>query len=210
MRLTKKAHASVRLEKDGQTLVLDPGVFTEQDATAGADAILITHEHADHFSEEHVRAALAANPAAEVWTQSTVAEQLSGAFPGRVHRVGHGDAFTAAGFDLAVYGEHHAVIHPDLPRSGNVGFLVDGSLFHPGDALTAPAQPVQTLLVPVHAPWSKASEVIDYLRGVKPQRAIDIHDGYLTDIARPLYDRVIEGLGGTEHLRLASGQALDI
>ena len=64
MKLTKKSHACVRLEKDGRTLVIDPGVFSEEDAAVGADAILVTHEHPDHFNEGRLRAGLEANPAA--------------------------------------------------------------------------------------------------------------------------------------------------
>ncbi|WP_405774090.1 MBL fold metallo-hydrolase [Streptomyces sp. NBC_01538] len=210
MKLTKMSHACIRLEKNGQTLVLDPGGFSEEDAAAGADAILVTHEHADHFDEGRLRAALDANPAAELWTLAAVAEQLSGAFPGRVHTVGHGDTFTAAGFDVQVHGELHAVIHPDIPRITNVGFLVDGAVFHPGDALTVPNHPVDTLLLPVMAPWSKLSEVVDYVREVKPQRAYDIHDALLTDLARPIYDRLVGGLGGSEHLRLAPGTSAEV
>jgi len=210
MKLTKMSHACIRLEKNGQTLVLDPGGFSEEDAAAGADAILVTHEHADHFDEGRLRAALDANPAAELWTLAAVADQLSAAFPGRVHTVGDGDTFTAAGFDVQVHGELHAVIHPDIPRITNVGFLVDGAVFHPGDALTVPNHPVDTLLLPVMAPWSKLSEVVDYVREVKPQRAYDIHDALLTDLARPIYDRLVGGLGGSEHLRLAPGTSAEV
>ena len=210
MRFTKKTHACVRLEKDGRTLVIDPGSFTEEDATDGADVILVTHEHPDHFSEDRLRAGLEANPAAELWTLRSVAGQLSAAFPGRVHTVGHGDAFTAAGFDVRVYGELHAVIHPDIPRITNVGYLVDGSVFHPGDALTVPDHPVETLMLPVHAPWNKISEVIEYVREVSPRRAFDIHDALLTDLARPIYDAQIGGLGGAEHGRLAPGDSTDL
>ena len=210
-KLTKKSHACIRLEKDGRTLVIDPGFFTEEDATVGADAILVTHEHADHFNEDRLRAGLEANPAAEIWTLKSVADQLSAAFPGRVHTVGHGDTFTAAGFDVQVHGELHAVIHPDIPRITNIGFLVDGGrVFHPGDALTVPDHTVETLMLPVMAPWSKISEVIDYVREVKPQRAYDIHDALLTDLARPIYDMQIGALGGAEHLRLAPGEAADL
>ncbi len=210
MKLTKKSHACIRLEKNGQTLVLDPGGFSEEDSAASADAILVTHEHADHFDEGRLRAALDANPAAELWTLASVAEQLSAAFPGRVHTVGHGDTFTAAGFDVQVHGELHAVIHPDIPRITNVGYLVDGAVFHPGDALTVPDHPVDTLLLPVMAPWSKVSEVVDYVREVKPRRAYDIHDALLTDLARPIYDRMVGGLGGSEHLRLAPGASAEV
>lgn len=208
--LTKKTHSCIRLEKDGRTLVIDPGGFSEQDAAVGADALLVTHEHLDHFDEGRLRAGMEANPAAEIWTLRAVADQLSAAFPGRVHTVGHGDTFSAAGFDVQVHGELHAVIHPDIPRITNIGFLVDGSLFHPGDALTVPEQPVDTLMLPVMAPWNKISEVIDYVREVEPRRAIDIHDALLTDLARPIYDTQIGSLGGTDHGRLTPGDSTDL
>ncbi|MFD9432363.1 MBL fold metallo-hydrolase [Streptomyces sp. NPDC060002] len=211
MKLTKKSHACVRLEKDGRTLVLDPGGFSEADAAVGADAILVTHEHPDHFDEQRLRAALEADPAVRIWTLRSVAEKLSAAFPGRVHTVGHGDTFTAAGFDVQVHGELHAVIHPDLPRVTNVGFLVDGGrVFHPGDALTVPEHPVETLLAPVQAPWNKISEVIEYVREVRPQRVYDIHDALLTDLARPIYDTHLGNLGGADHGRLAPGASAEI
>lgn len=205
--LTKKTHSCIRLEKDGRTLVIDPGGFSEEDAALGADALLVTHEHPDHFDENRLRAGLEANPAAQIWTLRSVADQLSAAFPGRVHTVGHGDTFSAAGFDVQVHGELHAVIHPDIPRITNIGFLVDGSLFHPGDAFTVPDHPVDTLMLPVMAPWNKISEVIDYVREVKPRRAIDIHDALLTDLARPIYDRQIASLGGADHSRLTPGDS---
>ncbi|NEB35693.1 MBL fold metallo-hydrolase [Streptomyces sp. SID14515] len=208
--LTKKTHSCVRIEKEGRVLVIDPGGFSEDDAALGADVMLVTHEHPDHFNEARLRAGLEANPAAEVWTLRSVAEQLSAAFPGRVHTVGDGDAFSAAGFDVTVHGELHAVIHPDIPRITNVGFLVDGSVFHPGDALTVPDRPVDTLLLPVMAPWSKISEVIDYVREVEPRRAIDVHDALLTDLARPIYDNQIGALGGTDHGRLAPGGVTEL
>lgn len=209
MKLTKKRHACVRLEKDGQTLVIDPGGFSEPDAAAGADVLLVTHEHPDHFDPAKLRAALDAEPAAELWAPAAVADQLAAAYPGRVHTAGHGDTFTAAGFDVQVHGELHAVIHPDIPRVANVGYLVDGSVFHPGDAFTVPGHPVDTLLLPVHAPWNKISEVIDYVREVKPRRSIDVHDALLADLARPLYDTHVGNLGGAGHLRLAPGDGTE-
>ncbi|MFH8366798.1 MBL fold metallo-hydrolase [Streptomyces sp. NPDC018031] len=215
MKLTKKGHACVRIEKDGRVLVIDPGAFTEPDAVAGADALLVTHEHLDHFDEGRLRAALEAEPRAAVWTLRSVADQLAAAFPGRVHTVGDGDAFSVAGFDVEVHGELHAVIHPDVPRITNIGFVVDGTVFHPGDALTVPDRPVDTLLMPVQAPWSKLSEVVDYVREVRPRLACDIHDGLLSDLAVPVYGRMLgpegpPGLGGAEHLRLAPGESVTL
>jgi L-ascorbate metabolism protein UlaG (beta-lactamase superfamily) len=224
MELTKKGHACVALHRDGRTLVIDPGGFSEADAAVGADAILVTHEHPDHFDESRLRAALEADPATEVWTLRSVAERLSAAFPGRVHTVGDGDAFTAAGFEVEVHGELHAVIHPDIPRVTNVGYLVGGggdgggdgggTVFHPGDALTVPGRPVDTLLLPVHAPWSKVAEVVDYVREVRPRVAYDVHDGLLSDFGHLVYGRLLgpngPGTGGAEHVRLEPGQSVTL
>lgn len=216
MKLTKKGHACVRLEKDGQQLVIDPGAFSEADAAVGAEAILVTHEHADHFDEERLRTALEANPGAHIWTLASVAEQISAAFPGRVHTVGEGDTFTAAGFDIEVHGQLHAVIHPDIPRITNVGYVVDGgAVFHPGDALTVPeGRRVETLLLPVHAPWNKFAEILDYVRAVGPRRAVDVHDVLLSDVAPLVYDRLLgpqgPGTGGAEHVRLTPGESLTL
>ena len=209
--LTKQGHASVRLERQGRVLVIDPGGFSEDDAAAGAHALLVTHEHPDHFDEGRLRTALGADPAVELWTLASVARQLAPAFPGRVHTVGHGDTFEAAGFQIAVHGELHAVIHPDIPRVTNVGYLVDDTLFHPGDALTVPDVPVETLLLPLQAPWSKFAEILDYVRELAPRRAYDIHDGLLSDNAFPIYGRMLgptgPGIGATEHARLLPGES---
>ncbi|MER6139747.1 MBL fold metallo-hydrolase [Streptomyces sparsogenes] len=213
MKLTKKGHACVRLEKDGRSLVIDPGAFSEEDAAVGAEAILVTHEHMDHFDEGRLRAALEAEPAARIWTLASVADRIADAFPGRVHTVGEGDTFSAAGFDIEVHGQLHAVIHPDIPRITNVGYVVDGSVFHPGDALTVPGRPVETLLLPVHAPWNKLAELVDYVREVGPDRALDVHDALLSEVAPLVYGRMLgpEGPGiGAEHVRLAPGESITL
>ncbi|MGP3967476.1 MBL fold metallo-hydrolase [Streptomyces sp. 6N223] len=212
MEITKKGHSCVRLTKEGRTLVIDPGGFSEEDAALGAEAVLVTHEHPDHFDEGRLRAALDADAATELWTLRSVAERLAPAYPGRVHEVGEGDTFRAAGFDVEVHGQLHAVIHPDLPRITNVGYAVDdGALFHPGDALTDPGRPVRTLLLPVHAPWNKFSEILDYVRRLAPERALAIHDGLLSDAGLAVYGRNLgpqgPGLGGADYARLAPGES---
>jgi L-ascorbate metabolism protein UlaG (beta-lactamase superfamily) len=59
MRFTKLGHSCVRLENDGAVLVIDPGVWAGAAAAmAGAAAVMVTHEHADHLDADAVRAAL--------------------------------------------------------------------------------------------------------------------------------------------------------
>ena len=212
MQLTKHGHACVVLSEGDRRLVVDPGAFTADDAWQGAGALLITHEHVDHFVGDQVRAALEADPALELWTNSSVAAQLAG-LGTRVHVVGPGDAFTAAGFDVTVHGEWHAVIHPDIPRVRNVGFLVEGTVFHPGDALTVPEVAVPTLLLPAHAPWSKTGELIDYLRAVQAEQAYAVHDGLLNDTGLGLLSGLFGERGPgqpTPYVRLAPGESVDV
>ena len=212
MELTKHGHACVVLSEGDRRLVLDPGMFTDSGVLQGASAVLVTHEHPDHFAPEPLRAALDADPALEVWTNGAVAGQLEG-LGNRVHVVGDGDAVTVAGFDVTVHGELHEIIHPEIPRVGNVGFLVGGTVFHPGDALTVPGEPVSTLLLPVHAPWSKMSEVIDYVRAVDADQAFAVHDGLLNEAGLGLVGGLLGERGPgtpTPYGRLAPGDSIEL
>jgi L-ascorbate metabolism protein UlaG (beta-lactamase superfamily) len=181
MRITKFGHACVRIEYDGQVLVLDPGGFTDRGAVDGATAVLITHEHPDHLDVGHLRTTdapiytIEAVRAAIAKADDVVAERVQVVEPGRQ---------VDAGLPVTVVGELHAVIHEDLPRFHNSGYLVDVGgtrVFHPGDAFTVPDDPVDVLLLPVHAPWSKVSEVIDFARAVGAGRSVAVHDGLLND-----------------------------
>lgn len=212
MRLTKMGHACVRLEKDERTLVLDPGSLTEPEALEGANAVLITHEHPDHVAGEHLATAAEASPGLEIWTTAGVAEQLEG-IRAKVHTVGAGESFDAAGFDVRVYGELHAMVNPAWPRVANVGFLVDGAIFHPGDAYTLPDADVETLLLPTNGPWMKATELLDFVREVGPRRAYSVHDGFLNDAGLKLVDGLLGYLAedrDADIRRLPPGGSVDL
>ncbi|MDI2125717.1 MBL fold metallo-hydrolase [Yinghuangia seranimata] len=212
LNLTKLGHSCVRVEAGGVTLVLDPGAFSDPDAMEGADAILVTHEHFDHVVPDRLRAALDAKPDLEVWTNPAVAAQFAD-LGGRVHAVAHGDVLDIGGVPVHVYGAKHASIHRDIPLVDNVGFLVGGEVFHPGDALTVPEEPVATLLTPAAAPWLKVAEAVDYVREVAPRRALLIHDAVLSDAGREVHTRLLTGLTENPDRTVAlpvNGQALKL
>ena len=61
MRITKFEHATLTLETDGDKLVIDPGSYTVPlDGLANVVAVVITHEHPDHWTPDHLDRVLAA------------------------------------------------------------------------------------------------------------------------------------------------------
>ena len=183
MRITKFGHACVRIQTDAGVVVLDPGVFTDAGALDGADAVLITHQHADHVHPDHLR-----GTDVPIWTIAAVERMLHEQAPDvaeRVTVVRPGDRLDVAGASIEVVGEKHAVIHPDYPRFDNSGYVLESggtSVYHPGDALTAPGRAVDVLLAPVSAPWLKVGEAVDFVREVAAPTSLAIHDRVYSDI----------------------------
>jgi L-ascorbate metabolism protein UlaG (beta-lactamase superfamily) len=185
MQLTKHAHACVSLAKDDARIVIDPGTFTPDaaQAVAVADAVLITHEHFDHFDADLIARSLDARPELRVYGPASVVDRWS-ARRGQVTAVKAGDDVAVAGFDVAVFGDLHASIHRDVPRVTNVGYLVDGRLYHPGDAYHVPDAAVGTLLLPTSGPWTKLGEAADFVRETAPTSLIQIHELMLSEIGQ--------------------------
>lgn len=218
MMLTKYTHACIRLEQDGRVLVLDPGIFSESEtALAGAQALLITHEHPDHYDGSAVVAALGASPDLIVHAPAGVAGDLRGLAPeaaARIIEAVPGESFAAAGFAVRCFGGQHALIHPTVPIVANVGYLIDDDVYHPGDSLIVPdGVSVGTLLVPVHAPWSKVSEVVDFVVSVRAPHAYQIHDGLLNEQGLAFTESHIARIGaahGVTFRHLEAGESVEV
>ena len=211
MRITKFGHACVRIEHDGTTVVLDPGVFTDVAALDGADVVLITHEHFDHYHPDHLRASDAA-----IFTIDAVAAKIREDTPDlaeRVTVVTPGQTFDV-GVPVRAVGEMHAVIHPEFPQIFNSGYVLtlgDQLVYHPGDSLIEPGEQVDILLVPSSAPWLKASEAVDFARAVKAPRNLAIHDRIYTEAAHGILENhmnVFLPNAGQEYIRRADGEDL--
>jgi L-ascorbate metabolism protein UlaG (beta-lactamase superfamily) len=183
--MTKHAHACVTLDKPTSHLLVDPGTFTPNAAQLVEETgtILVTHEHFDHFDEEMIGAALESRPELKVYGPDAVVNRWH-ARPGQTVAVAEGDRFSAEGFDISVFGDLHAPIHRDIPRVANVGFLVDGTLYHPGDAYVAPPVAISTLLLPTSGPWTNVGQAADYVRAVSPEQVVQIHEIMLSEIGQ--------------------------
>ncbi|MDP9496636.1 MAG: MBL fold metallo-hydrolase [Actinomycetota bacterium] len=176
MRVTRHGHSCLLVEDGAARLLLDPGVFSAGfEGLQGLTGVLVTHQHPDHLDLDRLRPLLDANPDAALYCD----EGSAGALGDLPHTVVRSGDRLDLGTSVEVLGAQHAVIHPDLPRIPNVGYLVGGRFFTPGDALTVPEADVELLGLPTAAPWLKLSEGVDLLRQIAPRRAFPVHDAVL-------------------------------
>ncbi|MES2876644.1 MAG: MBL fold metallo-hydrolase [Patescibacteria group bacterium] len=189
MKLTKYEHACFAVEKDGKLLVVDPGVFTtDLPALESVVAVVITHEHPDHFDGAALGAIVAHNPDVIIYAHKNVVSQLGDALPNRA--VVANEGIEIGPFRLEFYGGEHATIHTDIPAGANLGVMINGLIYYPGDSFTLPERPVDVLALPVSAPWMKQSESVDFLTAIKPRLAFPTHDAILSQTGKGLADRL--------------------
>lgn len=195
MIVTRHGHACLLIEGSSTRVLVDPGVFsTSWQALTDLDAVLITHQHPDHADVESLPALAAANPGARLIAEAAVAGMVSDLSP---ETAGVGDTIDLGEITIDVVGGEHALLHPRIPRVGNVGYLFrengGPSLFHPGDSYDVTPPGIDLLALPLVAPWASAATTIDFANAVGPGKAIPIHDAFLADNGKATWMRICGG-----------------
>lgn len=212
MRVTKHEHACLRLERDGKTLLIDPGSFTlPLTDLRGVVGVVITHEHPDHWTAQHLDRIRESFPSVPLFAPEGVARAAAGF---DITVVAPGDSVEAGPFRLSFHGGDHAVIHESIPTIDNVGVLVDDEFYYPGDSYAVPKKAdVRLLAAPVGAPWLKIGDAMDFVLAVKPRRVFATHDMTLSraglEMGRARLIWAAEQNGG-EFVALEPGEAADL
>jgi len=211
VRITKYEHACLLITLGDESIVIDPGSFLTPPDFSGIVGVVITHEHADHWTGEQLRRILDKNPDARIFGPRGVADAVGDEFG--VEVVSAGDVVEAGPFKLEFFGALHAVIHESIPVIDNVGVLVNDRLYYAGDSYTVPGVEVDTLAAPAGAPWLKIGEAMDYVLAVKPKRAFYVHDMTLSVAGKQMASARLAWAteqGGGTFTELQPGEMLDL
>ncbi|MNH21308.1 hypothetical protein D3C85_1486510 [compost metagenome] len=109
-----------------------------------------------------------------------------------------GEKVSVGEFQLEFFGGQHASIHDSLARIPNLGVLINNLLYYPGDSLFVPGVTVDTLALPVTAPWLKIGEAMDFMVAIRPRIAFPTHDAIASHIGKSLVDRLL-GAAASAH-----------
>ncbi len=201
MFIEKFLHSCLRVTHEGKRLLIDPGLFCFVDGhlkpeqLGPVDVILLTHEHPDHFDPDALRTIIAAGTPT-ILAHPPLAEKVHAAgLP--CDDIAPGTTRTIRTFTIEAIETPHGPL--PFPVPPHCGYLINGSLYHPGDSLVFPSgRAIDTLALPVAGPWCTVVAAVEAAKALRPKRVFPIHDA----IIQPFFiDRlhwmVGEGLKGS-------------
>ena len=209
IRVRKIHHACLTVDDGSTRLLIDPGRLGPRPGLDGVDAVLITHRHFDHLDPELVGAAL--RRGIPVWAPGDALGGLGG--DDGLHEAVPGAALRIGALPVRVAGNRHAELHPTLAGPENRAYLIAERVFVTGDEHPVPPGRPAALVTPVDAPWLRATDLIRYVRAVRPELVVGVHDGLLNEDGLSVARHVVESLqdeGASRAVVLADGATIDV
>jgi L-ascorbate metabolism protein UlaG (beta-lactamase superfamily) len=211
MKIQKFLHSCLLAEENSQRLLIDPGGWSSSASEIGAvDVIVITHEHQDHFDIPKIKELLALKKA-PIITNSSIVKLLAAEGIESIALEG-GQTTTIGAFTIDAIEASHGDL--PVPKPINVGYIINKTLFTPGDSFDFKLSSIPSVLaLPVAAPWGTTTRAVELALELKPQHIIPVHDAVLNPEFAPRILEMIGGIfekAGLKFHPLKSGEILEI
>jgi len=151
-------------------LLIDPSGEEGSPSKFGKlDAVIYTHEHADHFSPELNEQFVAAG--VPVYANASTAGQMKS----QPNVVGDGQEFSVGALKIKAIELPHCLLPDGSDGPQNTGYLINGSLFHPGDGKELDGLQVDNMALPITGPDVSMKDCFAFAKQVQAKVVIPIH-----------------------------------
>lgn len=172
MKITRYEQSCLLIEQGETRVLIDPGTpFTQKRDIAELgklDAVLITHEHADHFDQE-----LCEKVSGDL--DIYVNESTSKHMVGNKKVVQSNQQINIGELKITAIELPHCLMPDGSEGPQNIGYLINDIFFHPGDGIELDGLKVKYLALPITGPDVSMKRAFGFARQVSAQQAIAIH-----------------------------------
>jgi L-ascorbate metabolism protein UlaG (beta-lactamase superfamily) len=208
MKLTKFGQSCVLIEDDNGAILLDPGSFSEGKLSVAdlppLQAVVVTHQHADHLSEKQVKELVSRFPDVQWVAPADTHDQLKG--------LGVSKVTNQSVPNIEVNEGLHAPIAPLGDQIQNLVVHINGKVTHPGDSHDF-TQTKEVLLLPIDAPWGTTIKALSLAQELHPKYVLPIHDGMWNDQWRQSWYNNCKGILAKDNIDFLipeDGQPIEI
>lgn len=189
MKVTKFQHACFVVEKNGTSVVIDPGNFTHDFIMPKhVAAIFVTHNHPDHCNNQLIITILREHPKAVLLAHESVIHDFQNE---HTQAVSVDETVDAGGISLQFVGGSHEIIDSTVTPPAHLGIIIENRLYYPGDSFYVPQQPISELAIPISAPWLTFGQSLHFIQAIKPTFAFPTHDAILSIEGQNLIDTMV-------------------
>lgn len=190
MKISKHSHSCIYIEDEKGRILIDPGIYTEEDNSLAnhiilkLDYILITHAHSDHLSVSLIKTLQQRFPDVKIISNDEVTKILTH------ENIRSGSVGTS---EISLSPANHEKFLTQVSPCENTLFTVFSRLTHPGDSFDFNSSK-EILCLPITAPWGSTTQAVEKALEVKPKIIIPIHDWHWKDKARIHFYKMLKEL----------------
>lgn len=176
MRITRYFQSCLLVEENGVRVLIDPSgnEAGNLDKFGKLDAVLYTHEHADHFDAE----------LAQTFVEQGIAPLYANASTAKLIKaskteVNDGQGFEVRGLKIKALELAHCLMIDGSEGPQNTGYMINDRFFHAGDGKELAGLAAEILAVPIAGPDISFKDASDFAKQASAKTVIPIHYDFI-------------------------------